>query len=71
MQYQNMSDDQLVDELVNELVQYIVESAKNGETYVLASYFRDGFRGFKNYSREDLLDECRAVFGADDEEDAA
>ena len=66
-----MSDDQLVDELVNELVQYVIESAKDGEIYLLASYFRDGFTGFKNYPRDELLDECRAVFGADDEEDAA
>ena len=63
MEYQNMSDDQLVEELVNELVQYVIESAKNGETYVLASYFRDGFTGFKNYPRDELLDECRLVFG--------
>jgi len=68
MEYQNMSDDQLVDKLVNELVQYVIESAKNGETYVLESYFRGGFTGFKNYSRDELLEECRLVFGADDEE---
>ena len=69
MQYQKMSDERLVDELVNELVQYVMEAANNGETHVLSSYFRNGFRGFKNYSREDLLDECRVVFGS--EEDAA
>lgn len=68
MQYQKMSNDRLVDELVNELFQYVIESANNGETHVLTSYFRNGFKGFKNYSREELLEECRLVFGADDEE---
>jgi len=63
MEYQNLNNEQLVNELVAEAVSYIKESLNNGETDVLESYFRDGFNGFKNRSRADLLDECRRVFG--------
>ena len=63
MEYQNLNNEQLVDELVAEAVSYIKESLNNGESEVLESYFRDGFEGFKNRSRPELLEECRRVFG--------
>ena len=63
MEHQNLSNEQLIDELVAEAISYIKESLHTGETEVLESYFRQGFKGFESRSRDELLDEFSLVFG--------
>jgi 20S proteasome alpha/beta subunit len=61
----SLSRKEVEDLLVDELLDYIRQELNDGNTEVLESYFRKGFKGFENEPVDELQDEYRRVFGSD------
>lgn len=74
MRYRDLTREQVIEALTNELVSYLWDEDRDfnfaeNDHAVLKSYLRCGFIGFETRSDEDLAEEWRLVFGADDEGD--
>ena len=62
-----MTREELIDVLVDESIYYLRNEMHYQDTNVLDSYLRGGFKGFENFSMEELVEEYGCAFGADDD----
>jgi hypothetical protein len=62
-----MTREELIDALVDESIHYLRNEMHYQDTNVLDSYLRGGFKGFENFSMEELVEEYGYAFGADDD----
>jgi len=56
----------------NSMVEQLIESAMEHvgmNPYSLAMYFKHGFKGYENYSDEELIEEYQEYFGEDENEE--
>jgi hypothetical protein len=73
MRYQDLTREQVIEALTDEAISYFwgddrdFDFAENDHA-VLRAYLREGFVGFETRSDEELAEEWRRVFGADDDE---